>query len=66
MTIEPLGLNRITMRGGIVVLEIHDVKQGLWQYYLDNDLMLEFLFGTEQRFAVEDLQKLFVDGYFQP
>lgn len=64
---ETLGLVRITLNGGIVVMEIHDTFEGVYEYYLNRGGTMEYLLGVGEsdRLGADDLQELFASGYFE-
>lgn len=64
MLVEKLGLNRITLNTGRVLMEIRDEDEGVWEYYTVEDGTLVFVFGVGDRFTAEELTDLDARGYF--
>lgn len=64
---ETLGLKRITLKNGIVVMEMHDLYEHVYEYYLNRDSVMEFLVGVGEndRLYEDDLTELFVSGFFE-
>lgn len=63
---EELGLNRITLDTGRVLMEIHDKEEGVYEYYTveSGTLVLSFGVGENVRFTPEELANLDSQGYF--
>lgn len=64
---EELGLNRITLDSGRVLMEVHDKDEGVWEYYTveGGTLVLSFGVGEQARFTPEELADLESQGYFE-
>jgi hypothetical protein len=65
MTVENLETRRITLDSGLVIYEIYDEDEGVYEYYLSTDEGLDYIIGVGEPFMPESLQMLYDRGFFE-